>query len=114
VFVGGDALQVTPLPGHECGISLALGFVSTRLGVLIRCIPIPPLECLFTNLLRIMIPEAVLPTTKPDTLEWNATIVKVRDILSLFSRLRGGRVDSSSFILKSRQWRIPKGDWVAL
>jgi Ca2+-transporting ATPase len=55
-----------------------------------------------------------LPTTKPDTVEWNAAITKVRDNLSLFSRLRGGRVNASSFILKSRKSRIPKEDRVTL
>lgn len=113
MFVGGDAFQVTALPARYWGISLALGFVSIPLGVLIRYIPTPPLERLFIKL-RIMSAEDVLPTTKPDAIEWNAAIVKVRDNLSLFSRLRGGRVNSSAFILKSRQSRSSKGDRVAL
>jgi Ca2+-transporting ATPase len=105
VFVGGDAFQVTSLLGREWGISLVLGFVSIPLGVIIRYIPTPPLERMFIKL-RIMSPEEVLPTTKPDALKWNAAIVKVRDNLSLFSRLCGSRVNSSSFILKSRQSRV--------
>ena len=113
MFVGGAAFQVTSLPVREWGISLALGFVSIPLGVLIRCIPTPPLERFFIKL-KIMSPEGVLPTTKPDALEWNAAIVRVRDNLSLFSRLRGGRVKSSSFNLKSMQSRISKGERVAL
>lgn len=113
MFVGGDAFQVTSLPGREWGISLALGFVSIPLGVLIRYIPTPPLERFFIKL-RIMSPEDVLPTTKPETLEWNDAIVRVRDNLSLYSRLRGGRVKASSFTLKSRHSRIPKRDRVAL
>jgi P-type Ca2+ transporter type 2C len=113
VFVGGDAFQVTSIPAREWGISLALGFVSIPLGVLIRCVPTPPLERLFIKL-KIMSPEDVLPTTKPETLEWNAAIVKVRDNLSLFSRLRGGRGNTPSFTFKSKPSRIPKGDRVAL
>ena len=113
MFVGGDAFQVTSIPGREWGISLALGFVSIPLGVLIRCIPTPPLERLFIKL-RIMSPEDVLPTTKPEALEWNAAIVKVRENLSLFSRLRGGRASTASFSLKNRSSRIPKRDRVAL
>ena len=101
------------MPGREWGISLALGFVSIPLGVLIRCIPTPPLERAFIKM-RIMRPESLLPTNKPDTAEWNEAITKVRDNLSLFSRLRGGRVNASSFIIKSRQSRIPKQDRVAL
>lgn len=113
VFVGGAAFQVTRIPGREWGISLALGFVSIPLGVLIRCIPTPPLERAFIKL-RIMSSDEVLPTTKPATTEWNAAITRVRDNLSLFSRLRGGRVNASSFIIKSRRSRIPKADRVAL
>lgn len=40
-------------------------------------------------------------------------IAKVRDDLSLFSRLLGGRFNSSSFILKSRRSKVPKSDRVA-
>ena len=113
MFVGGAAFQVTQIPGREWGISLALGFVSIPLGILIRCIPTPPLERAFIKM-RIMTADKVLPTDRPDTAEWNAAITKVRDNLSLFSRLRGGRVNASSFIIKSRKSRIPKEDRVAL
>jgi len=50
MFVGGGAFQVTHIPGREWGISLALGFMSIPLGVLIRCIPTPPLERAFIKL----------------------------------------------------------------
>ena len=113
MFVGGAAFQVTPIPAREWGISLALGFVSIPLGVLIRCIPTPPLERAFIKM-RLMSRDEILPTTKPETAEWNAAITKVRDNLSTFASLRGGRVNGSSFILKSRQARIPKADRVAL
>ena len=113
MFIGGNAFQVTRIPGREWGISLALGFFSIPLGVLIRCIPTPPCERAFIKL-RIMRPDEVLPTITPDTAQWNEAITKVRDNLSLFSNLRGGRVNASSFILKSRRSRIPKEDRVAL
>jgi len=113
VFVGGAAFQVTRITSREWGISLALGFISIPLSTLIRCIPTPPLERAFIKL-RIMRADEVLPTTKPETAEWNEAITRVRDNLSLFSSLRGGRVNASSFILKSRKSRIPKGDRVAL
>ncbi|KAF9644891.1 Ca-transporting ATPase, partial [Thelephora ganbajun] len=112
VFIGGAAFQVTRIPGREWGISLALGFFSIPLGVLIRCIPTPPLERAFIKL-RIMTPHEVLPI-KLDTVEWNEAVTKFRDNLSMFSRLRGGRVNASSFVRKSRKSRIPKGDQVAL
>ena len=113
MFVGGAAFGVTPIPGREWGISLALGFVSIPLGILIRCVPTPPLERIFIKL-KIMSPEELLPTDKPGAAEWNDAITKVRDNLSLFSRLRGGRVDASPFVIKSRKLRIPKQDRTAL
>jgi len=61
-----------------------------------------------------MNPEEILPTTKPDAPEWNVAIAEVRDNLSVFSSLRGGRVNASSSILKSRKSRSPRGDRVAL
>ena len=113
MFIGGTAFQVTPIPGHEWGISLALGFVSIPLGVLIRCIPTPPLERAFIKL-KIMRPDEVLPTTEPETIQWNDAITKGEDNLSLFSRLRDVRVNSSSLILKSRKSRIVEGDQITL
>ena len=113
MFVGGDAFQVTRLSGREWGISLALGSVSIPLGVLIRCIPTPPCERAFIKL-RMMRPDEVLPTTTPEIVQRNEAITRVRGNLSLFSSLRGGRVNASPFILKSRKSRIPKKDRVAL
>lgn len=77
MFVVRAAFQVAPIPGREWGISLALGFVSIPLGVLIRCIPTPPLERAFIKL-KIMRSEGLLPTTNPDTAERNKAITKVR------------------------------------
>ena len=116
MFVGGAAFQVTPIPAREWGISLALGLAPLPLGAFIRWIPTPPLERAFIKL-RIMSPEDVLPTTTAATIEWNDAIIKVRDNLSLFSKLRGGRANSSPFVLKSRlsgKGKMPKRDRVAL
>ena len=111
--VGGAAFQVTPIHAREWCISLALAFVSIPLGVLIRCIPTPPFERAFIKL-RIMKSDEVLPTTRPDRAERNLAIVKVRDNLSVFSSIRGGRLDASSFAHKSRKVRIFERDRVAL
>ena len=73
----------------------------------------PPLERIFIKL-KIMSPEELLPADTPGAAEWNDAITKVRDNLSLFSRLRGGRVDTSPFVIKSRKLRIPKQDRIAL
>ncbi|TFY55009.1 hypothetical protein EVG20_g9475 [Dentipellis fragilis] len=109
VFVGGSAFQVTPIGGREWGISLALGFVSIPLGALIRVIPNAPCERFFKFVH--LIPEPViLPTVRPDVRADAApgldfAMDRVRDNLGTFSKLRGGRIRSSSFVVKSRTSR---------
>ena len=60
-----------------------------------------------------MASEDALPVTKPDAIEWNDAIIKVQDNLSLYTKLRGGRANSSPLVLKSRRARIPKKERVA-
>ncbi|KAJ7127093.1 calcium-transporting ATPase [Mycena epipterygia] len=106
VFIGGAAFEVTPIGGREWGISLALGVVSIPLGALIRLLPNGPFEKLFKRLGLLGSPD-VLPTSapNPDTVGWNA-ITRVRDNLGTFANVRGGRVRSSSFVIKSRTARL--------
>jgi Ca2+-transporting ATPase len=105
VFVGGAAFHVAPISGRNWGISLALGFVSIPLGALIRLAPNGPFEKLFRFLRIMRKPDEVLPSTQP---EWNPAIEKVRDGLRTFGNLRGGRLRSSSFVVKSRSAPVPK------
>ncbi|EGN98945.1 hypothetical protein SERLA73DRAFT_90032 [Serpula lacrymans var. lacrymans S7.3] len=104
VFIGGAAFQVTRIGGREWGISLALGFVSIPLGALIRILPNGPFERLFVKM-RLFPNSKVLPTSRADV-EWNAAIELVRDNLATFAHVRGGRLRSSSFVVKSRNARI--------
>ncbi|KAH9902643.1 calcium-translocating P-type ATPase [Cubamyces lactineus] len=112
VFVGGAAFQVTRIGGREWGISLALGFVSIPLGALIRCIPNGPVERFFIKIRLLPNPE-VLPTTRPEA-DWNSAIKLVRDNLSTFSHVRGGRMRASSYVGKSRNARLAPEARVAL
>lgn len=106
VFVGGAAFQVTRIGGREWGISIALGVVSIPLGAFVRCLPSEPFEKLFIRLHLLPNPE-VLPTIRPNSSgEWNSAINRVRDNLGMFSNVRGGRVRSSSFVIKSRSARL--------
>ncbi|KAH9945065.1 calcium-translocating P-type ATPase [Epithele typhae] len=112
VFVGGAAFQVTRIGGREWGISIALGFVSIPLGALIRCLPNGPIERFFIKVRLLPNPE-VIPTTRKDA-EWNSAIQLVRDNLSTFSHVRGGRMRSSSYVGKSRNVRLAPESRVAL
>jgi Ca2+-transporting ATPase len=105
VFVGSSAFQVTRIGVREWGISLALGVVSLPIGVLVRLLPNEPFEKLFNSLGLFGKRREVLPTARPDS-EWNSAITLVRDNLGTFANLRGGRVRSSSFVIRSRSARI--------
>lgn len=104
--MGGAAFQVTPIPGREWGISLALGFVSIPWGICVRLLPNEPFERLFRVLGLFGREEEVLPSTRPDKETWNGAISLVRDNLSYFANVRGGRMRASSFVGKSRSARL--------
>ncbi|KAK7690441.1 hypothetical protein QCA50_005539 [Cerrena zonata] len=112
VFVGGAAFQVTNMAGREWGISIALGFVSIPLGALIRLIPNGPLERLFMKVRLLPNPE-VLPTSRPDA-EWNTAIEMVKDNLTTFAHVRGGRMRASSYVVKSRTAVPPPANQAAI
>ncbi|KAJ3716135.1 Ca-transporting ATPase [Lentinula raphanica] len=108
VFVGGSAFQVTRVDGTVWGISLALGFVSIPLGALIRLLPNGPFEILFDKLGLFGKSSEILPTSTVDQEGWHGAISLVRDNLSTFSHVRGGRLRSSSFVVKSRSARLSR------
>jgi P-type Ca2+ transporter type 2C len=106
VFIGGAAFQVTHINGREWGISLAIGIVSLPLGALIRLLPNRPFEVLL-HVLYIR-REEELPKHRPRGEEWNSAIEIVRDNLGTFANVRGGRLRSSSFVIKSRSARLKR------
>ncbi|KAJ4479980.1 Ca-transporting ATPase [Lentinula aciculospora] len=108
VFVGGSAFQVARVDGKVWGISLALGFVSIPLGALIRLLPNEPFENLFNKLGLFGKSSDILPSSMPDQEGWHGAISLVRDNLSTFSHVRGGRLRSSSFVVKSRSARLSR------
>ena len=90
-------------PWSRVGISLALGFVSMFSF---------DAFLLHSSAPSYFEPGEVIPPPSL-RLEWNEAITEVRDTLPLLSR-RGGQINASSFVLKSRKSRIPKEDRVAL
>jgi len=113
VFVGGAAFQVVRIGGREWGISLALGFVSIPWGAVIRCMPNGPFATFF-KFTRIMGKPQVLPTVSSETEGWGGAISLVRDNLSTFSTIRGGRLRSSSFVIKSRSARLGEDEHMTI
>ncbi|KZS94160.1 calcium-translocating P-type ATPase [Sistotremastrum niveocremeum HHB9708] len=113
VFVGGAAFQVTRIGGREWAASVLLGLASIPLGALIRLIPNEPIER-FLQKWHIMKKPEELPSSTPNPGDWHSAIDLVRDNLNTFSNLRGARMRSSSFVIKSRQARAPHDNLVAL
>jgi Ca2+-transporting ATPase len=100
VFFGGSAFQVTSINGRDWGISVVIGFLTIPLGVLIRLVPNGPCERVLVAL-RILAHPKTLPTAAPHTVDeeiWNPAIELVRDNLTTWNRVRGGRVRASSFV----------------
>ncbi|TFK28173.1 calcium-transporting ATPase [Coprinopsis marcescibilis] len=100
----GAAFQVTKIGGREWGISLALGVVSIPWGAVIRCMPNKPFFALF-DFLGLFGKQEVLPTATPDREGWGGAFSAVQDNLKIFANLRGARLRSSSFAMKSRNAR---------
>lgn len=114
VFVGGAAFQVTRMNGREWGISIALGVVSLPWGAVIRCMPNFIFDKFF-RFIRLMSDEKeVLPTVKPDMNGWSGAVAMVQDNLRTFANIRGGRLRSSSFVVKSRSARISQEDQLSM
>ena len=101
MFVGGAAFSIASIQAREWGISIAFGFLSIPVGALIRTIPNKPLRKLLI-LLKLMPDPNVLPTTTDDKEKYNQAIEQVRDHLSTFANIRGGR---SSSIVRPRKRR---------
>jgi Ca2+-transporting ATPase len=113
VFVGGAPFQVVRIGGREWGISLALGFVSIPWGAVIRCMPNGRFETFF-KFTRIMGEPEVLPTVSSDKEGWGGAISAVRDNLGTFANIRGGRLRSSSFVIKSRSARLSQDEQMTM
>ncbi|KAG2017681.1 calcium-transporting ATPase [Coprinopsis cinerea AmutBmut pab1-1] len=100
----GAAFSVTKIGGREWGISLALGVVSIPWGAVIRCLPNKYYYKFFDALGLFGKPE-VLPTTAPGREGWGGAFSMVQDNLKTFANIRGARLRSSSFAMKSRNAR---------
>ncbi|EJD49544.1 calcium-translocating P-type ATPase [Auricularia subglabra TFB-10046 SS5] len=104
VFVGGPAFQVTHIGGRDWAISIILGMLTIVVGAIMRCVPSKIVEALFVRL-RIMHDPNQLPTVA-----WNPALDKVRENLTTFQKIRGGRMRGSSFVMKSRSTQLQQND----
>ncbi|KAK4688429.1 P-type Ca2+ transporter type 2C, partial [Tremellales sp. Uapishka_1] len=114
IEVGGAAFQVVRLGGRDWGISLVLGAISLPIGVLVRMLPSAPIERFMIKIKMFDDPNK-LPVVSPDLedekqYQYNPALSKVKDNLSTYASIRGGRLRASSFIAKSRSSQLKKAD----
>ena len=93
VYVGGSAFSVQRLNGPQWGWSLALGFLSIPVAILIRKIPDRWIrKCIPQRFVRKAAPK-VLVSDEEQQFEWNPALVEIREELSFIKALRGGRLN---------------------
>jgi Ca2+-transporting ATPase len=90
VFVGGAAVQVTPLPGREWAVSIVLGLFAMVVGAFMRFVPDRWFEWLWVKL-HIMRNPNELPSAS-----WNPALDKVHEKLTVFQQIRGNRLRGAS------------------
>lgn len=116
IFVGGAAFQVTSLKPRDWGISIVVGFLSIPLGALVRILPSAPFER-FLIKIHVYADPNKLPTVSEEDDEvveekyqYNPALSKVKDNLSTYANIRGGRLRASSIVAKSRSARLREAD----
>lgn len=113
VEVGGAAFQVTRLGGRDWGITLVIGALSLPIGALVRLTPTAQFARLLIKL-RIYSDPNKLPEQSPEAEEeqysYNPALSKVKDNLSTYARIRGGRLRASSMVAKSRSSQLRDAD----
>ncbi|OCF76311.1 calcium-translocating P-type ATPase, PMCA-type [Kwoniella mangroviensis CBS 8886] len=113
IEVGGAAFQVTRLGGRDWAISLIIGAISLPIGAVVRLLPTGPFEKMLIKL-RIYNDPNKLPVVAPEVedekYEYNPAINKVKDNLSTYANIRGGRLRASSIVAKSRSAQMKEAD----
>ncbi|KDN51974.1 calcium-translocating P-type ATPase [Tilletiaria anomala UBC 951] len=124
VFVGGAAFRVTRLSGRDWAISIIAGMLTIPIGVLVRLIPTEPIEQAAKRYRLIADPDALPSSAKGPAgsaleddyvaqakdYEEATGLGQVAERLSAFSRIRGGRVRATDFVLKTRAKRMREAD----
>lgn len=90
--------------GREWAVSIVIGLMAMVVGALMRLIPNRFFEFTFVKL-HLMRDPNQLPTVN-----WNPALDKVRENLTTFQNIRGGRLRGSSFVMKSRSAQLEQNN----
>lgn len=113
IEVGGAAFQVTRLGGRDWGISLIIGAISIPIGALVRLLPTRHFERFLIKIRMYADPNklpVVAPEAEEEQYQYNPALSKVKDNLSTYANIRGGRLRASSIVAKSRSARLKDAD----
>ncbi|KAL7420199.1 plasma membrane calcium [Cryptotrichosporon argae] len=113
VEVGGAAFQVQRIGGRDWAISLIAGAISLPIGVMVRLCPTAPIERLLIRCRMYPDPSAlpvVAPADDASAYAYNPALSRVKDNLSTYAHIRGGRMRASSLVARSRAAQLKKAD----
>ncbi|KAL1923780.1 uncharacterized protein VTP21DRAFT_8760 [Calcarisporiella thermophila] len=97
---GGPAFQTYGLGGIEWAVSIVVGAISLVVGVILRLIPDELIEFIFklfgVNFKPLYVKPRVTYKANNKQIEWQSPITQVRNELSVFKSVRGGRLQGIS------------------
>lgn len=108
IEVGGAAFQVTRLYGRDWGISIIVGFISLPLGVIVRLLPTAPVTRFLIKIHVYKDPskkaqeDLELMEENVGDYTYNPALEKVKNDLTTFASIRGGRLRGSSLMTGGR------------
>jgi Ca2+-transporting ATPase len=109
IFVGGHAFSVARLNGGQWAVCLILGLISLPVAVIIRLIPDEFIRKLVPTFhRRKKRPELVVSDEDRPRFEWNPALEEIRDQLSFFKQLRGGRLKNLAHKLQHPEEFLPR------
>ena len=100
VFVGGSAFSVERLSGPQWGYSVALGFLSIPIAILIRQIPDHWIQKFIPKRFVRKAAPKVLVSDEEQHFEWNPALVEIRKELTFIKAVRGGRLNLLAYKLQ--------------
>ncbi|KAL3480166.1 hypothetical protein BJX99DRAFT_35848 [Aspergillus californicus] len=100
VFVGGHAFSVTRLDGAQWAVCLILGVISLPVAIIIRLIPDEFLVKLVPKFTRRKKGPELIISDEERRYKWNPALEEIRDQLTFFKSLRGGRLRNLKYKLQ--------------
>jgi Ca2+-transporting ATPase len=117
VEFGSNAFQVVSIGGRDWAISIIIGLIAFPIGAIVRLLPTEPFHR-FLIKIKVYDDPARLPLTTDvedvsvddPQYEFNPALSKIKDNLNTFANIRGGRINGSAIVRRSRTAKLRKAD----